>query len=244
MSCFEHACAYVEMKWQRAAAKSRKSMSVARLRDLATLRSVLDALSRRIDGGPAAATTMYRKRAVFYNALGYAVERKLLPTNPIDQVQWSAPEVAETVDRRVVTSPAQVKLILAAVRSQGDRGAHLYAYFAVLCTSRLRPSEAVALRGHNCVLPQSGWGRLDLTTSEPCAGQSWTNERGARDERASSTGQLTRCAACRSRQHSSAFFANTSIATEWKESTGYSKVAAVAPCRRPPTRRCGEPHGR
>ena len=71
---------------------------------------------------------MYRKRAVFYNALGYAVERKLLPTNPIDQVQWSAPEVAETVARRVVTSPAQVKLLLAAVRSQGDRGAHLYAY--------------------------------------------------------------------------------------------------------------------
>jgi hypothetical protein len=66
----------------------------------ATLRSVLDALSRRIDGGPAAATTMYRKRAVFYNALGYAVERKVLPTNPIDQIQWSAPEVAETVDRR------------------------------------------------------------------------------------------------------------------------------------------------
>ncbi len=70
-------------------------------------------------GGPAAATTMYRKRAVFYNALGYAVERKLLPTNPIDQVQWSAPEVAETVDRRVVASPAQVKQLLAAVARKG-----------------------------------------------------------------------------------------------------------------------------
>jgi len=84
---------------------------------MTTLRRVLDALSRRIDGRPAAATTMYRKRAVFYNALGYAVERNLLPTNPIDQVQWSAPEVAETVDRRVVASPEQVKQILAAVRS-------------------------------------------------------------------------------------------------------------------------------
>jgi integrase len=159
------------------------SMSLANLRDLATLRSVLDALSRRIDGGPAAATTMYRKRAVFYNALGYAVECKLLPTNPIDQVQWSAPEVAATVDRRVVASPAQVKQLLVAVRSQGDRGAHLYAYFAVLYYAGLRPSEAVALRGHNCVLPRSGWGRLDLTTSEPRAGQSWTNNGGARDER-------------------------------------------------------------
>lgn len=103
---------------------------------------------------------MYRKRAVLYNALGYAVERKLLPANPIDQVQWSAPEVAETVDRRVVAGPAQVKQLLAAVRSQGDRGAHLYAYFAVLYFAGLRPSEGVALRGHNCVLPQRagvGW---------------------------------------------------------------------------------------
>ncbi len=60
----------------------KASLPVASLRDMTTLRRVLDALSRRMDGGPAAATTMYRKRAVFYNALGYAVERNLLPTNP------------------------------------------------------------------------------------------------------------------------------------------------------------------
>lgn len=33
------------------------------------------------------------------------------------------------------------------------------------------------------LLPESGWGRLDLTTSEPRAGQSWTNTGDARDER-------------------------------------------------------------
>jgi integrase len=126
---------------------------------------------------------MYRKRAVFYNALGYAVERNLLPTNPIDQVQWSAPEVAETVDRRVVASPEQVKQILAAVRSRSSQGEHLYAFFAVLYYAGLRPSEAIALRADNCVLPQSGWGRLDLTSSELRAGQSWTDDGGARDTR-------------------------------------------------------------
>src|SRR5215472_5004399 len=94
-----------------------------------------------------------------------------LPTRSIG-FNGRLPEVAETVDRRVVASPAQVKQLLAAVRSQGDRGAHLHAYFAVLYFAGLRPSEGVALRGHNCVLPQSGWGRLDLTTSEPRAGQS------------------------------------------------------------------------
>jgi integrase len=161
----------------------KASLPVASLRDMTTLRRVLDALSRRIDGRPAAATTMYRKRAVFYNALGYAVERNLLPTNPIDQVQWSAPEVAETVDRRVVASPEQVKQILAAVRSRSSQGEHLYAFFAVLYYAGLRPSEAIALRADNCVLPQSGWGRLDLTSSEPRAGQSWTDDGDARDAR-------------------------------------------------------------
>jgi hypothetical protein len=47
-----------------------------------------------LDGKPAAAATVRRKRAVFYNALGYAVELGLLDANPIDRVQWKAPEVA------------------------------------------------------------------------------------------------------------------------------------------------------
>jgi integrase len=241
ISWFQHACDYVDMKWPRAAAKSRKSIAeamttvslvllanrrgrpedealraalygwvfspahrsaevppeisatlawlekasvpVASLRDLATVRRVLDALSKRMDGQAAAATTMYRKRAVFYNALGYAVERQLLPTNPIDQIQWSAPEVAETVDRRVVASPEQVKQLLAAVRSKSAQGEHMYAFFAVLYYAGLRPSEAIALRADNCVLPESGWGRLDLTSSEPRAGQNWTDDGSARDAR-------------------------------------------------------------
>jgi hypothetical protein len=65
---------------------------------------------------PAAATSVYRKRAIFYNARGLAVERQLLATNPVDQVRWTAPDVAESVDRRVVTSPKQVRALLDAVR--------------------------------------------------------------------------------------------------------------------------------
>ena len=124
-----------------------------------------------------------RKRAVFYNALGYAVERGLLSTNPIDQIQWSAPDVADTIGRRVVASPKQVRELLDAVRAQGRRGDHLYAFFAALYYAGLRPSEAVALWVHNCVLPEVGWGRLDLTSSEPRAGQDWTDDGDARDAR-------------------------------------------------------------
>jgi len=57
-----------------------------------------------MDGNPAAATTIARKRAVFYGTLSYAVERDILPANPIGKVTWKAPEVAEEIDRRVVAS--------------------------------------------------------------------------------------------------------------------------------------------
>ena len=160
------------------------SRPVSSLRDLAVIRGVLDALTVRLDGKPAAATSVYRKRAVFYNALGLAVERRLLLNNPVDQVQWTAPDVAEAVDRRVVASPAQVCALLDAVRDQPRRGEYLVAFFGCLYYAGMRPAEVVALRAGDCELPTSGWGRLQLARSEPWAGQEWTNNGEARERRA------------------------------------------------------------
>lgn len=42
----------------------------------------LDALTLNLDGGAAAATTIARKRSVFYNALQYAVDLEELPLQP------------------------------------------------------------------------------------------------------------------------------------------------------------------
>jgi hypothetical protein len=50
------------------------------LADPAVLRPALDALALRMDGRPAAASTVSRKRAIFFNALEYAVELGHLPT--------------------------------------------------------------------------------------------------------------------------------------------------------------------
>lgn len=66
------------------------------------------------------------------NALGYAVERRLLPANPLDQIQWKASQVAETVDRRSVANPAQAGRLLKAVQGQGRRGQHMEAFFGCL----------------------------------------------------------------------------------------------------------------
>jgi len=153
------------------------------LRDTEQVRRVLDSLTVLLDGNPAAATTVHRKRAVFYNALGFAVERKPLPANPIDQVQWTAPEVADAIDRRVVVGPELARRLIAAVSDTGRRGDHLRVFFACLYFAGLRPSEAIALRVDNCELPETGWGRLVLTGSEPRAGADWTDDGNPREAR-------------------------------------------------------------
>lgn len=55
--------------------------------DPATLRAVMGAIGRKLDSRPAAASTSQRKRAVFHNALEYAVERKLLASNPLAAIR-------------------------------------------------------------------------------------------------------------------------------------------------------------
>ena len=82
-----------------------------------------------MDGKPAAATTIARKRAVLHGVVSYAVELDILPANPIDKVTWKAPEVAEEIDRRVVARPRQVRDLLAAV---GDISPDLTAFFGCL----------------------------------------------------------------------------------------------------------------
>ncbi|WP_433459326.1 tyrosine-type recombinase/integrase [Micromonospora sp. CA-248212] len=208
---YAHSRAYVEMKWPRAAAKTRRSivealtsitvtltrptkrgrptdallrealylyglnprrwsdeipadhaaalawletasLPVVELDSPAMVRRVLDSLCVRLDGKPAAASTVQRKRATFYNVLGYAVELELIASNPVDRVQWTAPEVAQSIDRRVVANPAQVATLLEAVKSLGKRADKVTAFFGCLYYAGMRPSEAADLRREDCDL--------------------------------------------------------------------------------------------
>jgi integrase len=159
------------------------SVPVSRLGDADLVRAALDALARRLDGKPAAATVVRRKRAVFYNALGYAVERGQLDFNPIDRVQWKAPAVGDAVDRRVVANTAQVEAILRAVPDVHDYGGHLVAFFGCMYYAGMRPSEVASLKRGHLTLPATGWGRVDLVETAPHAGGSWTDDGEARDVR-------------------------------------------------------------
>jgi integrase len=162
---------------------ARASLPVSALEDTATARQALAACARTLTGKAAAGATQRRKRSVFYNALGYAVELGHLASNPVDHIQWTTPAVAQSVDRRVVVSPAQARTLLAAVRGLSDRGAHLETFYACLYYAALRPSEAVMLRESDLHLPGKGWGRIDLAASASRAGTAWTDHGTARQER-------------------------------------------------------------
>jgi integrase len=144
------------------------------------IRRALDALSVTMDGRPAAATVVARKRAAFYAVLNYAVELDILPANPLDKVRWTAPSTADQVDRRVVANPSQVTGLLSAVSIERPE---LVAFFACLYYAFLRPAEAAALTTANCFLPKKGWGRLTLTGSAKRVAAGWTDDGTALDQR-------------------------------------------------------------
>ena len=113
-------------------------------------RQALDALAVRLDGRRAAANTIARKRAVFHNALGYAVELGLLEVNPLGQHWRRTPRAASTADPRVIASPGQVDAVLTEVTRIHPE---LTAFFGCLYYAALRPADAVALRCQLLILP-------------------------------------------------------------------------------------------
>ena len=150
----------------------RVSLPVSQLSDPHVIRTALDGLCTRLDGSPAAANTISRKRAVFHAALGYAVELGLLPANPVEKVQWCAPKAAVAVNPATVASPTQVQAILAHVWRVRPE---LAAFFGCLYYAALRPEEAVALRRDDLILPAHGRGTIILTATCPRTGTAWTS---------------------------------------------------------------------
>jgi integrase len=156
---------------------------VSALSNPEVLRPVLDGLTVRLDGGPAAPSVVSRKRKILNTAVEYAVELKLLNANPIPALKWTAPKTVHTVDRRSVANPIQVRTLLSAVREQPRSGLRLVAFFGCLYYAAMRPEEAVSLAKPNLALPREGWGEFHLEGAEPYAGKEWTDSGKNRDRR-------------------------------------------------------------
>ncbi|MDQ3405231.1 MAG: site-specific integrase [Actinomycetota bacterium] len=173
---------------------------VSSLLDATVMRSVLSQISKKLDGTRAAPATIKRKRAVLFNAMEYAVERKLLSANPIPALKWKVPKPVKAIDKRIVVNPDQAERLLDAVRQQVPSGGRLVAFFATMYYSAARPGEAVNLRKADLLIPQSTWneaerrwdlpegdaddgGELLLSESAPETGAAWSETGTRRDRR-------------------------------------------------------------
>lgn len=161
----------------------RNTRNVEDLAEPAVVRGLLDALTRKEDGTAAAPASVQRQRGVLVNLAEYAVERRLLPRNPVTDLSWKVPRTVLSVDRRVVVNPTQARALLDAVAAQEPSGARLVAFFGAMYFGALRPGEAATLRQTNLALPSAGWGELLLEFSTPTAGASWTDSGRRREER-------------------------------------------------------------
>ncbi|MFE3202894.1 tyrosine-type recombinase/integrase [Embleya sp. NPDC059237] len=161
----------------------KHALPMSALDDAIVMRKVLSAFGKRLDGDAAAPSTVQRKRAIFHNALGFAVETRRLTANPLGTVQWTAPKVSEQVEPENVVNPRQADVLLDAVYAESARGRHLAAFFGCMYHAGMRPAEVVWLMRKDCVLPKRGWGVLKLRESRPRVGSAWTDDRKSHDKR-------------------------------------------------------------
>ena len=151
----------------------------------ALARRMLDRISRKQDGTVAAANTTNRKRMVLGNAMDYACEIGALPSNPLARIKWTKPRTLRTIDPAVVINSTHARRFLTAVGHQGSRGKRTKAFFGCLYYAGLRPEEAIDLRPENLLsLPETGWGEMRLTHSQPRSGAKWTDSGKSRERRA------------------------------------------------------------
>jgi integrase len=176
---------------------SRNTRPVSVLTDPAVMRDVLDAAATQISGKPASAWTARSNRAILANAIEYAMELRILGSNPIKAIKWKAPKTTQEVDRRCVVNPVQARRLLKSVRKQMPSGPRLVAFFAVIYYAALRPEEAVNLRKDNITLPPlvwngstgewdepaDNWGELRFCSAAPEAGAEWTDDGTRREQR-------------------------------------------------------------
>lgn len=174
---------------------SRNTLPVRTAGEADTIRALQTAVTRRLDGRPFAPSVARKTRAVLWNALDYAVEKKHFDANPLAGSKWTEmPSGKRKVDKRAVPNPVQARTLLAAVRQTQRSSPRLVAFFATMYFAALRPEEAAALNKRHLSLPspkwndeaenyEYGWGELHLDDATPHVGGRWTDGGKPRDKR-------------------------------------------------------------
>ena len=164
----------------------RNTLPVVDLAKPDVLRAVIKTITTTLDGRPAAASTARRKRMTLRNALDFAVEKKLLLANPLNEVKPSTKTKTpglRQIDRRSVVNPVQARTLFTALADLPPSGPRLVAFFATMYYAALRPEEAAALSKHHLSLPDEGWGELHLERARPEVAPEWTDSNSRSEER-------------------------------------------------------------
>ncbi|PLW72576.1 tyrosine-type recombinase/integrase [Streptomyces sp. SCUT-3] len=161
----------------------RNTLTMAAWEDPTKVEEVMEAIATKLDGTPAAASTVKRNRRVLNVALEYAVKRGVLKANPLPKGKGTSPRTSTAVDKRSLLNPVQAAALLGWIRSRPRGGPRLHAFFATLYYAGLRPEEAVALRVRDAHLPPTGWGELLVHTATPEVGRRWTDSGQIHDTR-------------------------------------------------------------
>lgn len=157
-------------------AAARASLDVADLSNPETLRTVLRALDLKLDGERAAGNTVRLRRITLGNAIVYAIERRLLDSNPLEEVKTKKRKVTlRQVDPQAVANPVQGRMLLEAVGTVGKQGPPLVAFFGLMYYAGLRPEEVANVKKQNLSLPETGWGDIHLERARPEVSEEWTN---------------------------------------------------------------------
>ncbi|WP_030173242.1 tyrosine-type recombinase/integrase [Spirillospora albida] len=166
---------------------AENSRPIKDLQDADFLQDLLEFIGTRYDGKPGKPASTARHRAVLTSMVNFAVERRILPYDPIELLAPTGPDVSNEVDPRIVASPEQARSLLVATTYVGtwehQRGPQLMPFFACLYFAALRPEEAVQLRQADCKLPSSGPGLLILSGASTRAGSGWTDDGGKHETR-------------------------------------------------------------
>ena len=148
----------------------RNGLTLADL-DKETVSDIARKLSLKLDGEPLAASTANRYRTNAHACLLAAVDAEALPADPWPKRSKSRarrkvarPKAA--LDVRSLPDPATMARAIHAIANH-QPGSRVYqAMTAVAYYAGLRPSEVVMLRVRSLTLPESGWGRIDVTEAD------------------------------------------------------------------------------
>ncbi|WP_100448825.1 tyrosine-type recombinase/integrase [Glycomyces xiaoerkulensis] len=151
------------------------------------IRGLLDHLSLRQDGARASANYAKRRRSTINTAMEYAVEIRVLRSNPFGTVSWTVEHSDDSIDPAVVPNHDQVARLLSAVGQLGKLGERMETFFAIMGYAGMRPEEVIALHRGDFELPAEGdedaFGEFRLRRAEPHAKARYNDDRTQRRDR-------------------------------------------------------------